>query len=138
MLRKIIFICVGLFVSVFLLSADEYTIKGRVLVKETGILYIGVFDEQAWEKDDALVGITLPVDELDVQRGFIDFCIDNLVSGIYMLSSFLDQNNNEELDMGLIFPKEPYGFYNKGRIPSFKKMSFSLNRNIENIEIKLR
>ncbi len=65
---------------------------------------------------------------------------DNLPQGKYAVNIIHDENNNGEIDMGFIFPKEGIGFSNFKKLniinrPSFSKASFDLNTDLS-IKVK--
>lgn len=72
-------------------------------------------------------------------KSIIEF--KNLPVGTYAINVFHDENQNNKIDKGLIFPKEGIGFSNFKsigftNIPSFEKASFKLEAN-KSITIKV-
>ncbi|MEM8525544.1 MAG: DUF2141 domain-containing protein [Bacteroidota bacterium] len=60
---------------------------------------------------------------------------ENIPSGTYAISIYHDENDNSELDLGLLkLPKEPYGFSNNPSTmfgpPSFEEASFQVDNNL--------
>ncbi len=66
----------------------------------------------------------------------------DLPKGVYAVSTFHDENSNDNLDTnGIGIPKEDYGFSNNRNAtfgpPSYKRASFKLNKNTSiTIELK--
>ncbi|NHK28404.1 DUF2141 domain-containing protein [Parvularcula flava] len=104
------------------------TLSVSFMLGETGgdVLVSLFADQESWEANDALRGITRAADSAR-----IDISIEDLPPGTYAIKAFHDVNGNGELDTNLVgIPTEPYGFSNgqAGRFgpPSFQAASFEL------------
>ena len=69
-----------------------------------------------------------------IKEGKSIVVFENLPTGTYAINVFHDENENNKIDKGLIFPKEGIGFSNFKsigftNIPSFEKASFNLSSN---------
>ena len=61
--------------------------------------------------------------------------------GEWAVSAYEDVNENGTLDMGLFGPKEPMGFwrpFTAHRKPTFKDVSMVVERDLTNVEIRLK
>lgn len=72
--------------------------------------------------------------------GVIEYTFENIPYGEYGVAVFQDDNENMDLDLGMMFiPKEKYGFSNNIRSkygpPSYDKVKFELNQ--PNLEMKI-
>jgi uncharacterized protein (DUF2141 family) len=78
----------------------------------SGTVRVALFREEAnWLEATPFRGAAQKVDALPALIYF-----DNLPEGDYAISVFLDENHNEDLDLGLFnIPQEPYGFSNNAR-----------------------
>jgi uncharacterized protein (DUF2141 family) len=72
----------------------------------------------------------------------VDFRIDGVPPGTYAVRAFLDTNGNQELDMGMFGPKEPWGVYTaSGRIvgpPRFRSLAFEVSSDVKDADFELR
>ena len=72
----------------------------------------------------------------------IPFIFPGIAEGKYGIRVYVDTNNNEKLDRGLLGPSEPWGMSWQGRpkrgIPRFDDISFYVEGDIENILIDTR
>lgn len=124
-------------------AAEKYfKVNGNVNYKiKKGIIYIKMFSEEEFEKkEDPKFVRVIKLDNDKSQK--ISFEFTDVPEGIYAIRCFQDLNGNRKIDMGLFGPKEPYGFYRiKGDIhkpPEFNDLSFIIDKNINNIKIRLR
>ena len=74
--------------------------------------------------------------------GRAELVIPDLAAGDYAIKVFQDVNENRELDIGLLGPKEPYGFSNdaRGRFgpPSWEAVRFHFDGTDRTVEIVMR
>lgn len=120
---------------------ESYTISGKVLVEDAGVLFIYLVDEQQFKTP--LTGIQTRIDTITqkhLAQGFVAFSFQNIPEGIYGIRVFIDTNNNQKLDRGLFGPTEPWGMSFPGKrksgIPKFKNISFQVNNDIDEIVIE--
>ncbi|MBO9154312.1 DUF2141 domain-containing protein [Chitinophaga sp. GCM10012297] len=119
----------------------QYRIKVTNLDNKTGKLYIGWYkDAESFMKPrkTALVKIVEVKDQNEVTVGF-----DEVPSGTYAISTFLDENGNEDLDLSVIGkPREKYGFSNNVkpamRPAEFKEAAFTVNGENKTLTIHLK
>ena len=125
-------------------AGAEHVVAGTITgIEEDGELFVAIFDERGWEAAP------------DFQEGFVEgrsyrvesersveFRIEDVPAGTYAVRAFLDENGNEELDMGMLGPKEPWGVYKaSGRIigpPRFGSLAFEVSSDVENANFTLR
>jgi uncharacterized protein (DUF2141 family) len=75
-------------------------------------------------------------------RDSVEYRFEKVPAGTYAIRAFLDTNGNEDLDMGLLGPQEPWGVYEAGGQimgpPRFHKLSFEIQSDLENADFHLR
>ncbi len=125
--------------------AEEHRVSGRVEgIEQEGRLFVAVFEKRGRfinkeTTDDYVAGRVYEVDSTDV----VVYRLRGVPSGTYVLLAFLDTNDNEELDMGILGPREPWGIYNPderslvGR-PRFDAFSFELSSDMRGADVRLR
>lgn len=133
---KLILIYLILLVS--LLTASDLTVTINSSEHSVGTLYMCLVDNKIdfnfIKKKYMLVNqiskyavytISYPINNESV----ITLNIKNLNSETYSAMVFLDSNNNNMLDYGLIWPTEPFGFSQNPSLrfksPSFKETNFN-------------
>lgn len=80
------------------------TVTLRGLDSDEGQLMVALYASDATWLSDSLMGIITEINE-----GEATVVFKEVPYGIYAISSFHDQNSNDELDAGLFgIPKEPY------------------------------
>lgn len=129
------------FVSASASAQAQYKIKITNLENREGKLYIGWYtDAETFMKPrkTALVKIVPVKDQPEVIIGF-----DEVPSGTYAISAFLDENGNEDLDLSVFGkPKEKYGFSNNVkpamRPAEFKEAAFTVDGENKTLTIDLR
>lgn len=145
-MRRIkIVLAVIVFVAILipiLMSAQSkgFEVTGKIYFKKSGDIYIRLLKEKEFSNPKAspyVLMMKLRAEES--LKKFVSFKFENVPSGVYAIKCFQDINGNRKLDKGLFGPKEPWGTYRKrkgsGR-PKFKDLSFEINRNICDIEIR--
>ncbi|NBF41100.1 MAG: DUF2141 domain-containing protein [Spirochaetes bacterium] len=133
-----------LVVAISASAGAEHVVAGTISgIEEDGELFVAIFDERGWK--------AVP----DFQEGFVegrsyqvesassvDFRIDGVPPGMYAVRAFLDTNGNQELDMGMFGPKEPWGVYKaSGPIvgpPRFRSLAFEVSSDVKGAEFQLR
>jgi uncharacterized protein (DUF2141 family) len=119
----------------------QYKIKVTNLDNKTGKLYIGWYTEASTfmkPKKTALVKIIPVKDQAEIT---VDF--EKVPGGTYAISTFLDENGNEDLDLSVVGkPKEKYGFSNNVtpamRPADFEEAAFTVNGENKTLIIKLK
>lgn len=126
----------------FLMSTGSkgFDVTGKIHFNKRGDIYIRLLKEKEFANPKAapyILIMKLGAEEL--LKKYVNFKFENVPSGVYAIKCFQDTNGNTKLDKGLFGPREPWGTYLKKRgsgRPSFKKVSFEITRNINNIEIR--
>ena len=81
------------------------------------------------------------VSKTQMQKGTLTVSYD-LKASVYGIALLDDENNNQEMDYGMVMPKEGFGFsdyYHSGwSSPTFDKFDFTLKNEIKTIQIKIR
>ena len=116
---KIILIFVAAFLAAGVLNAQSN--ETRKLVKLTvevegelplkGSLLLTLFDSEATWLEKEVKAMSIDVAST---KDYV-FEIEGLPAGTYAISIIHDENNNGELDMGMMGPEEGYGFSNNAR-----------------------
>jgi len=125
-----------------LMSAQSkgFDVTGKIYFNKRGDIYIRLVKEKEFKKPKTSPYVLImKLGSEEFLNKFVSFKFEKVPSGVYAIKCFQDINGNGKLDKGLFGPKEPWGTYRKkkgsGR-PSFKELSFEINRNIYDIEIK--
>jgi uncharacterized protein (DUF2141 family) len=122
------------------LADDDFNLHVKIdnLKNDKGKLVIALFDNS----DDFLKNtVAEKIVEIDDDlTGQVDFKITT--PGSYAVVAFHDRNENGDLDVAVIIPREPYGFSNNARSmfgpPRFKKASFEVVDSDVEIEFGVR
>jgi uncharacterized protein (DUF2141 family) len=133
-----------LWLTVFnLRAANNYSITGRVLINEEGVLYIYLVDEEQFSIPfTGIKEFVIPISSIHLDSGTVPFAFQNIPAGRYGIRVFIDTNDNGKLDRGLSGPREPWGMSWQekriSRIPRFKDIAFQLAGDIHGLEIDSR
>lgn len=105
-----------------------------------GNILVGVYrDADSWSKRTPIREIT--VSKADIKDGQLTVSLPNFEPGIYGLAFLDDSNGNEIVDMGMIFPKEGFGFSNyyhdSFMPPRFKDFTFNFPQTSD-VKVKFR
>jgi len=77
-----------------------------------------------------------------VKNGTLTVTYSGLDAGLYGIALLDDENNNKEMDYGIMLPDEGFGFsdyYHKGLSqPTFSQFDFYLKKETKDIKIKVR
>ena len=136
-----VFLCC--LVVVIVEAENTYTIAGRVLIDEEGVLYIHLVDEEQFSVPfTGIQEIVVPISSIDLDNGSVAFAFQSIPAGRYAIRVFIDTNGNRKLDRGLFGPREPWGMSwqneRAARIPRFKDIAFPLTEDIADLEIDTR
>jgi uncharacterized protein (DUF2141 family) len=144
MRRHAILLGVALAIGVSATAGANHVVAGTIDgIEADGVLYVALFDKRGWEatpdfQEGFVEGRSYPVES----RRSVEFRIEDVPQGTYAIRAFLDENDNEELDMGMLGPKEPWGVYRaSGRIigpPQFGNLAFEVSSDVENANFNLR
>ena len=129
-----------IFLGLLLISAFVFAKEYKVSVKITNVIPDG---------GKVIIGIYNSKEEFESQKSPKDIIIepaDSILEWSYMMeegehliSAYQDVNGNGHMDYNVVrMPKEPYGFtnYTSKTIPSYKKLKFNLDSDME-LEIPL-
>ena len=82
------------------------------------------------------------VSKAGVKNGTLTVTYPGLTAGLYGIALLDDENNNKEMDYGVVLPDEGFGFsdyYHKGLShPKFGQFDFYLKNETKNIKIQVR
>lgn len=118
--------------------AADLVVEVEGLRSRQGFVMVGLFDKAERFPNTVLSGQRVPADKEVVELVFRD-----LKPGVYALSAYQDENDNQALDRGLFgIPKEPYGFSRNARgdkgPPEFRDARFELVEGSMRTRIRLR
>ncbi|MCR9249426.1 MAG: DUF2141 domain-containing protein [bacterium] len=119
---------------------DALTINFENIKNTQGTILLGIYlNDAEWEKREPSKEYIISKAEL--KNGRLSFLIGDLPAGSYGIAVLDDANGNEIVDMGIIFPKEGFGFsdyYHSSFLPpKFKDFAFKYPDRRE-INIKFR
>ncbi|MEW5735441.1 MAG: DUF2141 domain-containing protein [Thermodesulfobacteriota bacterium] len=123
--------------------APGFSITGTVAFQEKGDIYIRVVTRELFEKDRSgdIKQILKPGPE-EGKAGAAGFSFSNVPPGTYAIQAFQDTKKNGALDKGTFGPKEPWGTYREARprfrAPRWDEMAFTLDRDLAEVQIRLR
>jgi uncharacterized protein (DUF2141 family) len=140
-MKNILLIALTVFSFIYQTNAQTaetitLTIAVEGVVSKKGTLILHVYNSESdWLTNDyKLMKIDL------ASTPDHTFKIEGIPAGTYGFSAVQDENNNDELDMGMMGPEEAYGFSNDARgtygPASFKEAALELNRD-SNITIRI-
>ncbi|WP_339660658.1 DUF2141 domain-containing protein [uncultured Polaribacter sp.] len=132
-MKKTILLLAILFTGIFSIKAQEndtfnLTIEVKGIKKNEGKIFIAIYDSEAsfLNKSSGIIANINDKKSTGIFKG--------LKKGIYAVSLFHDENNNQKMDTKIFgIPKEPYGFSNNATgfmgPPKFKDAKFNLDSN---------
>ena len=118
-----------------------FTVSGEITFKKQHAITVEIINKK--EYDDNLPSIystIISLDEDAIELGKVSFSVTGVPAGKYIVKVYQDLNDNGKFDFSLV-GGDPLGTYKKpgftlGR-PSFKKLSFTLGKDLSGITIKL-
>lgn len=127
------------FLMVFEVKAAELSVKISDMGNRSGNLLVAVFNDPGQFPNKKPV-LTMKVPVLRGQDS-VDLKLD-LPFGDYAISTFLDENNNERLDVNILrIPRERFGFSNNPqalRAPTYQECEFRFDEGQAGTDINLR
>ena len=130
-------ISIFLFISFSSIAQDNLalTVEFEGIKTDKAKLFVALYDSEENFLKKSVQGTIV-----SVKNGNATAVFNNLKSGIYAISSFLDKNNNGKLDTNFMhIPKEPTAMSNnaKGSFgpPKFKDAKFTITENKTEIRI---
>jgi uncharacterized protein (DUF2141 family) len=92
--------------------------------------------------DDRKPSLVKTISKSDMKNGTLTVTYSGLDTGLYGIALLDDENNNKEMDYGVMLPDEGFGFsdyYHKGMShPKFGQFDFYLKKETKNIKIHVR
>lgn len=117
------------------------TIVVSNIKSKKGQLMIGFYDNETSynEKKNPIFKKKVAIDK----QSQVSVVFDNIPSGKYAISVYLDENENNEMDTNFLgIPKEQYGFSNNvlpaTRAANFNEAVFEITNKSEEIPIRLK
>jgi len=132
-----------------MLCADDavpdstFIIQGRVsFVKKITVTVTCLTEIEFEEELPAQYFFVQKLNDLDIERGYIDYQITDIPAGEYLIFAFQDKNENDKLDRILFVPREPWDIYGLPRPttgkPQFSKLSISIEKEMFDLDMKLK
>lgn len=124
-----------------IIPAQTLTVNVNGIRTSQGSLRISVFmNQEGFKKEKAM--LTKTVKKTGMTNGKISLALTDLKPGVYGVALLDDENNNQEMDYGLVLPKEGFGFsdyYHTGMSrPVFDDFDFTLGREAKTVTIRIR
>jgi uncharacterized protein (DUF2141 family) len=122
---------------------DGFTVSGKVHFPKTGDIYLQLTNKEHYDGygDTPFYKIIKLSDE-DVDKKEVSFRFDSVPEDYYGITCFQDVNGDGKLNSGLFGPTEPWGTYKPHRPlfrrPNFDEVKFYVDKNITDIEFKLK
>lgn len=121
-------------------KSDVLTINFENVRYTEGTILIGFYtNKESWDKRKPAFEMNIAKSEM--VDGKVTALISNLNSGVYGIAVLDDSNNNNIVDMGLIFPKEGFGFsdyyHQSFRLPRFEDFEFNFPQR-KSISVRMR
>ncbi|MEN0051768.1 MAG: DUF2141 domain-containing protein [Bacteroidota bacterium] len=112
-------------------SGHSITVKVTNLQSKKGLIRVGLCNDQTQWLSKSFTAQNIKVEG----QNDCTLVFKNMPNGTYAISLYHDENENGELDLGLLkLPKEPYGFSNNPNTmfgpPSFEEASFQVDTNL--------
>ena len=121
-------------------NAVSLTVHFENVQSAEGHILVGIYkDQKSWAKRTPAKEFT--ISKANIVDGKLTTIISDLEPGIYGLAFLDDENGNEIVDMGWIFPKEGFGFsdyyHNSLALPQWHDFAFSFPER-QRINVKFR
>jgi uncharacterized protein (DUF2141 family) len=92
--------------------------------------------------NDHKAAFTKTASKRGMKNGTLTVSYSGITPGLYGIAVLDDENNNKEMDYGMVLPDEGFGFsdyYHKGMShPKFEQFDFYLKNEAKNIKVQLR
>jgi uncharacterized protein (DUF2141 family) len=146
---KFIRILILVLCSFFLLSAAEtdsdstFSIQGKVSFKKNIPVTVTCLTEQEFEEElPARYFYLQHLSASDLEKGYIEYEINSIPEGDYLVFAFQDKNENDKVDRILFAPREPWDIYGLPRPttgkPKFAKLSMYIDSNLSTLDMNLK
>lgn len=147
--RRIALVALFMAAAAMVTAAQGHVVEGTINgIEGDGTLYVAIFDRTGWDaapdfREGFVRGTTYEVDTDEVKSSQeVSYRFEDIPTGTYAIRAFLDENGNEDLDFGMLGPKEPWGVYQaSGPIlgpPRFTNLSFEVDGHISNAHFEMR
>ncbi|CAI9430136.1 putative protein conserved in bacteria [Candidatus Ornithobacterium hominis] len=128
-MKNFISLILTLFVIITQAQTAHLSVEIKNIKSKKGKVLIALFNsEKGFPHENEFMTVQLEPEENIIQHRF-----KNVPKGIYAVAVLHDENNNGKMDIGMLGPKEKYGFSNDARslisAPTFKKASFKHSGN---------
>ena len=134
-------LCLGLLLGIscsLLGQKTDIQIKIKGIKTKEGKLLIGLYNS---DKEFPKGKVYRKV-EVTPEKNTLIYTFKDVDKGKYAVAVLHDENNNGKMDIGMLGPKEAYGFSNDARgvlsPPSFDKASFIVDGKEKNIELYVK
>jgi len=109
-MKKIFYTLVILLITNTIFAQGKIDLTVNKVIIDGGDIRIAIYNNNdSFLKTPFKVAIIKPNSEV------VNLVILDLPEGEYAISLYQDKNTNEDLDMGMFGPKEPYGFSNNAK-----------------------
>lgn len=128
-MKKVLLTCCMLF-GTLCATAQQLTITVQNITEHTGVIKIGVYDEQNYMKS------TVADAEVKANRDEVTATLTLPRAGKYAVAIYQDKNGNNQLDVNFMgIPTEPFGFSNLQRYPmgtpKFKATALEMKQDLK-------
>ncbi|MCD6068387.1 MAG: hypothetical protein K0S33_3213 [Bacteroidetes bacterium] len=123
------------------LTGQTLTIQISGIRNPTGSVRLAFYNNNESFKEEKALFIRT-VAKTGIKNGQLSISYSDLKPGVYGIAILDDENNNQEMDYGLILPKEGFGFsdyFHTGMSrPVFTQFDFVLGTGSKTVSIRLR
>ena len=109
-MNKIFYTLVILLITNTIFAQGKIELTVNNVIIDGGDIRIAIYNN-----DDSFLKTPFKVAIIKPNSKVVNIVIPNLPEGVYAISLYQDENTNEDLDMGMFGPKEPYGFSNNAK-----------------------
>lgn len=134
MKKKIVLFCLIMFCTFVFAKEYKVSVKIKNVIPDGGKVIIGIYNsKEEFESQKSPKDIIIEPADSILEWSYM------MEEGEHLISAYQDVNGNGHMDYNVVrMPKEPYGFtnYTSKTIPSYKKLKFNLDSDME-LEIPL-
>ena len=137
-----LFLCSSLLPASLFAEEELFTVRGRILIQESGTVYIQLVDREAFRETEAGFsrGAIIVVPAAPPIEGS-PFVLEEIPAGTYGIRAFLDKNGNGEIDFSFR-GIEPWGCFRpvrpRFRGPRFEEIAFDLDQDLETVTVEIK
>ena len=123
------------------MSMSVLTIKFTGIRNTEGVFRLGFYvDQESFSKGEPLFEKVVP--KSNISNGMLQVSFDDIKPSSYGIAVLDDENGDNKIDYGLIFPKEGFGFsdyyHTSLYLPKYDDFDFQLNEQEKTVTVKLR